>query len=327
MGKQYVGIDIGASSVKMAVCNEGKLISTAQVPVPENMFSEGRILSPVAMSELLLDMRREHKIMCKDAAVLLLSNDVFFRQISVPPMTAEQLKINLPYEFHDYITGEKDKYYYDYAVTGYEKNEEGAVSGINIVAAATSKENIEEYRELLHRAGMKLCIAIPDEMAWSNLLRMAEKQSPGREYAILDIGHTEVYLHLYHGHTLEMTKVIENAGALIDTAIAQTKGVDEYIAKTYKESNYDDVLNLESCQAVYGSIALEVMKALNFHTYEHRDNNLETVYYCGGGAKIAPLISQIAESISLTLEPIGKLLPFLGEEGITFAAAAGATQQ
>lgn len=327
MGKQYVGIDIGASSVKMAVCNEGRIISTAQAPVPENLFSEGRILSPGVMSELLLDMRKKNRITCKDASILLLNNEAFFRQISVPPMSAEQLKINLPYEFHDYIVGEKDKYFYDYAVTGYNYDEEENISEINIVAAATSKENIEEYREMLHRAGMKLCVAIPYEMSWSNLLRMAEKIQPNREYAILDIGHTEIYLHLYHGHTLEMSKVIEHAGALIDTAIAQAKGVDEYIAKTYKESNYDNVLNLEECQAVYGSIALEVMKALNFHSYEHRDNQLETVYYCGGGANIKPLIEQIQESISLTLEPIGKLLPFLGEEGITFAAAAGATQQ
>ena len=34
----------------------------------------------------------------------------------MPLMTEEQLRLNLPYEFHDYIGGEMDKYVFDYAM-------------------------------------------------------------------------------------------------------------------------------------------------------------------------------------------------------------------
>lgn len=328
MGKDYVGIDIGTSSVKMALCNGRSVVSTAKEPLPDNMIVDGKILSPGAMGDFLSDMRREHKIRCKDAAIVLRGSDVFCRQISIPPMTAEQLNINLPYEFQDFIRGEKDKYFYDYAVLGnkYDEESPSTIKEIEIIAAVTSKENIEEYREMLNKAGMKLRIAIPEEMAWANLLRGVNSQYEN-EFAIMDIGHSGTRLHLYHGHKLEMTKEVEHAGATIDRAIAQGKGVDEHIARTYKESNYENIHHLDECASVYGAISIEIMKALNFHSYEHRDNHLKTVYYCGGGVNIKPLVESIGRAISLPLKPLNELLPFIGSEGLDFAAAVGMTQQ
>ncbi len=36
--------------------------------------------------------------------------------LRLPLMTEEQLRLNLPYEFHDYIGDEMDKYVFDYAM-------------------------------------------------------------------------------------------------------------------------------------------------------------------------------------------------------------------
>ena len=37
-------------------------------------------------------------------------------RFELPLMTEEQLRLNLPYEFHDYIGNEMDKYVFDYAM-------------------------------------------------------------------------------------------------------------------------------------------------------------------------------------------------------------------
>ena len=47
----------------------------------------------------------------------MLPNEVvFIKNVEMPPMSVDQLKYNLPFEFNDYITGERKEYVFDYAV-------------------------------------------------------------------------------------------------------------------------------------------------------------------------------------------------------------------
>lgn len=333
MAKEYLGIDIGSARVKFAVCSNNTVHRLVCADLPDNMVTGGRILSPQAMSEFLHDVRRENRLTTRDVALILPEQAVFFRTLTVPGMTADQLRINLPYEFRDYISSEKEKYFYDYAVVSRTDDENGVPTQFELQAAATPKALIAEYRDLLRRAGLRLRIAVPNEMAWSNLIRTFELRAPAeasREYCVLDIGHAATRLHLFHGRTLEMNKLIDYGCSLLDTAIAETRGVDEHVAHTHKHADHDDALNLPACQGVYNALAVEVMKALNFHAYEHRENLLQSVYYCGGGAQIEPLIAAIREAIDLPLEPITRLLPPLESDqahALSCAAAIGATQQ
>ena len=332
MSKQYIGIDIGTSSVKMAVCEDGRVRRLAHAPLPENMVRDGRILPPDEMSGFLREMKRKCRVPGRDAALILPEQAAFFRQIVLPAMTEAQLAINLPYEFRDYISHEKDKYFYDYAVLRRVDDEDGKPKELELAAAAVLKETIGEYRDMLRRANLRLKIAVPPIVAWSNLLRVRDAgrtEGPEPEYCLLDIGHTQTRLHLFHGRRMEMTKTIDYGCSLLDAAIAESEDVDQYLARTYKETNYENVQGLENCVQVYNALGIEVMKALNFHAYEHRDNHLTTVYYCGGGACIAPLIEAIGRAIALPLVSIASLLPPMdadGDDALLCAAAIGAAQ-
>ena len=50
------------------------------------------------------------------AALVLPSTEVFTRELVMPAMTEQQLLYNLPYEFRDYLTEEKNKYFFDYSM-------------------------------------------------------------------------------------------------------------------------------------------------------------------------------------------------------------------
>ena len=63
-------------------------------------------------------------------------------------MTDGQLLYNLPFEFKDYLTQEKNKYYFDYAVQDTVKDEEGNVKELQLFVCATLKSTVEEYRAM-----------------------------------------------------------------------------------------------------------------------------------------------------------------------------------
>lgn len=314
-GKTVAGIDLGASQIKVAVCEGGSAKKTAAVDVPENLIKNGRIVSYEAMTDLIKTLRQEAGISERRSVIGLSLRQSFLRRVRLPKMTEEQLKLNLPYEFRDFLSDDKSKYYYDYALISYLEKEDGEEDGeetMDLLAATADKETINDLRRMMSRAGFRPFKAVPQELGYGNILREYEKNHPAeerRDYCIIDLGHEGTRVHLFRGPHFEVTRAIELGGRHIDLQIAESMGVDEFLAKTYKHSNYQDCLSLPACTAAYGQIAVEIMRAINFYAFNYPDTRLEKVYICGGGAKIEPLLQQIKSSISMELVDIAKLMP------------------
>ena len=99
----------------------------------------------------------------------------------MPAMTVDQLKINLPYEFHDYITEDKDKYFYDYAVINKTSDTDGNLTEMELMAVAAPKETINQYKTLFRRAGLRLTLIAPDYSAIRNIIKDYEEVNAVKE--------------------------------------------------------------------------------------------------------------------------------------------------
>lgn len=151
--KKIVGIDIGGSSVKLAYFAGSTLKKAAMAPLPDNMVADGRILSMDAMADFLRQAARDNGIPLTNAAVVLPSTEVFTRELTMPAMTEQQLRYNLPYEFRDFLTDEKSKYYFDYSMRDILRDQDGYPTEMTLLACAMLKETAERYRAMMRRAG------------------------------------------------------------------------------------------------------------------------------------------------------------------------------
>ena len=61
MAKSILGIDIGTNRLKLVLMKNGRVKKTVSVPVPENIFREGRITSPDTMAELLREALKKNQ--------------------------------------------------------------------------------------------------------------------------------------------------------------------------------------------------------------------------------------------------------------------------
>lgn len=327
MSKSMIGIEIGACQTKLVLWDGARIRRAVRADTPDNLVKEGRIVSYEAMGDFLKETLRKHKLRGKSCAVVLPSVHVFLRRVTAPAMTEAQLKINLPYEFRDFLTQGKDKYFYDYIVNSVTCDEEGKPTQMDLTAAAVPKEIIEEYRAMLRRAGLKLRTAVPVECAYANLLR---RQAPDREYCLLDLGHSAVRIHIFTGARFEATRDIDLGLEAVDRAVSDALGVDEHVARSYKETDFNGAQTLEAPMRVYQAMALDVRKAVNFYSFNNRESNLQDLWCCGGGSIIAPLRDDIMQSVELAVHPLDELMPPAadGVEELTFfAAATGAAMQ
>lgn len=330
-----IGFDIGTGYVKLAQCGKHGVEQLHARKLPENLVRAGEIISFEAMSEYLCEMRREYHLARATCAVILPAQVAFMRRVTLPAMSTEQLRFNLPYEFRDYAASGKEKFFYDYAVQEILRDEQGKPTEMNLLAAAASKAVIGEYRAMFRRAGLHLRTAIPAECAYANLMQQYTAAHPDnalQEYCIIDIGQTATRLHIFdHGNQFDSTRVIDIGTADLDRAIAEARNVDEHIAHTYMDTNHDGVHDAEEARGIYSTIAVESMKTVNFYRFNNRNTQLEHGYYCGGGACIAQLVEMIGQATGLKMHHIGQLMPGAGteqnEETLLCAAAMGATMQ
>ena len=309
MGKT-VGFDIGENSVKMVYFAGRQLKKAVCVDLPDNMVSGGRILSMDAMADFLRETAKAYGIPKAGAALSLSASEIYTREVTLPAMTEQQLVYNLPYEFHDFLTEEKSKYFFDYSMRSIERDEAGYPVKMELFACAMLKADVEDYRAMFRRAGFRLRVLTPAVCAYGALMtdHMRRTGDDTAERCIINLGHRLTRLYIYHGSTIVGQKEIELGLEGLDELIAEELGVNVHVAREYKESNYNGVLGEEYALEFYNRLAVEIMKAINFYHYNNRDRELQELYLCGGGCAIPQLKSAIGELTRLNIRPGEELL-------------------
>ena len=309
MGK-LVGFEIGDHSVKLVYFSGNELKKAVCAELPDAMVSQGRILSMDAMADFLRETAKANGIPSGGAALTLSAADAFTREVTVPAMTEQQLAYNLPFEFHDFLTEEKSKYFFDYSVREVRRDPDGYPVEMELFACAMLKERVEAYRAMFRRAGFKLKVLTPLETAYGALLAEYARRTGAPEIGrcVVDLGHRGTLMHFLQGGMCVSVREIDLGLAELDQRIAEEMGVEIHAVRGYKQSNFNGVLDTEYAKEFYSRLAVEIMKAVNFYHYNNRDRELKELYLCGGGAAIRPLRETIAATVKLKVKGGEELL-------------------
>ena len=342
---KILGIDIGYDTLKLALVSGRQVKKTAIASMPGRLVRDGRLVSPEAMGELLAQTMKQNGIRCSRAAVVFSHEAVIVRNVTLPLMTEDQLALNLPYEFRDYITGELKDYVFDYAVqadavpTAKEaaKPVEAAAGSsggavLELLAVAAPASLLEETRLMLRKAGLKLTRAAPEICAFTGLIRTMDpaKKPAGGEHCFLDLGYRSIRMHFFRGDRYEVTRVLDSGLSKVEEAIAEAYHVDAHLARTYMVSNYDGCQSREVCAAVFNDIAAELMQALDFYRIRNPDSSLSDIWLCGGGAHAAPMAEAAGRWLEgMKLRSAEELIPGgrLPGDSSALVQAIGITQE
>lgn len=328
------GFDIGTYELKIAVYEAGRVRRLVSAEMPENLIKNGSVTSYEAMADLIRHTIKVNKLRgSRKATVILPTDQVFFRRVVMPAMTVSQLNVNLPYEFRDYLTMDKSKYFYDYSVNSIKNDEEGNPAEMDLTIAAVAKSTVADYKNMFKRLGFRMAGAIPAECAFTNILRTSKAPSD-KEFCFIDLGYTSTRLSIFTGSTFETSRTMDSGLFSIEEAIADQQSVDRHVAATYLVANHEEVQDSEAAHNVYSSIALETRKALNFYSFNNRESTLKDAYCCGGGVNIPNLLKALNEALDFTIHASEELLPSSAKNMIdsdsdvgAFALAIGAALQ
>lgn len=213
-----------ACKEKMAVCQNRTLKQFVSEKIPDNMVKDNKIVSWDAMADFLKEVIRTKGVKCRHCAIALPVDTSFIRRVTMPLMTEQQLKVNLPYKFHNYISQDMDEYIYDYAVISRTDKE------MELLAVAAARDFVDKYVEMCRRAGLKLVLIAPDIIAFRNILRSYEQEHGlkhgSADYAILNVGDRKNDLHFFSHGEYEVTRSLETGCHELMKAISELTGED-----------------------------------------------------------------------------------------------------
>ncbi len=309
MAANVIGIDVSVTALRITVCDKRGPVRFFEARLPDNMVRDNQIVSWDAMGDFLKETLKNENLRVKEVCFTVPESAVYIQHVVLPPMSEGQLKVNLPYEFHDYINRDMDKYIYDYAVNHIDTEK------MDLLAVAVSCDLVDRYTAMCRRAGLRLRILAPDVIAFRNLLRAygedRMKADVHKDYAILDLGDESAHLHFFTNGEFEVTRSLDTGCLALVEPIAAATGIDPHLilmgqsGTLTEQAEQSNETFLDQCN----NLALSVMRVLNFYSYNNPNNSINALYVCGAGIRLKPLINEIAANIELPLLPATELIP------------------
>jgi type IV pilus assembly protein PilM len=308
--KDIVGVDIGASAVKLVQLRELKggyqLQNAGILPLPAEAIVDNTLMDSPSIVETVKRLLESLQVKAKEAVCSISGNAVIIRKISLPVMPAEELEDQIHWEAEQYIPFDINDVNVDFQILD---TDEQDLSKMNVLLVASKKDIINDYLAVFAEAGLKLVVVDVDSFAVQNAYE-ANYGAGDEVVALVNLGASIMNLNIVKGGVSLFTRDVQMGGSLYTEEIQKQFGLNSEQAELKKltAGSSEDPRLLEILQRVNDTISLEMRRSLDFYNSTAGEERIFKVYLAGGAAKTAHLVEAVQQKLGL---PVEILNPFL----------------
>ncbi|WP_026526069.1 pilus assembly protein PilM [Butyrivibrio sp. VCD2006] len=303
-----LGISVSHGRLAMTLMRGGVVRKSYWEEIPDNIVEGNKILSYNLFAEFLKEQMKDKGLKCKKAAYVIPDSDIFVRKVSMPKLEEEQLRDNIPFEFKDFIQGELNQYVFDYVKRSNDNEEEATT--VELLAYAVPLVLINDLRDMLKMAGLKLVRTLPETSVYEILIgALGDEEEVKKERCFMDIGRRGTRMMVFKNGEFKLSHMIDIGEDHIIQALADEMNVDVHLAITYLRNKYNDCDKLPVAINAYKDISIEVLKGLNFYEFSDMTSRLNDVVLCGTGAMTEPLVEMLKERVDKNVLTMDELFP------------------
>jgi type IV pilus assembly protein PilM len=296
-GKNLVGVDIGASSIKVVQLRESRkklqVVRWGFAALPPQTIVDGHVMNSGAVTEALGKIFHDSKIQQRDVAIGVYGQSVIVRKITVPMMTPGELDEQIHWEAEQHIPFDIKLMSIDYEVL--RRRPEAGQMDLLLVAA--KKDEISDYAAILREAKLRPAVVDINAFTVQNIFEHQYGLPPDGTIALLNLGAAVSSLNIVTKGVSAFTREITNAGNAITEEIRKSLGCSYEQAEAYKQGGgatqivpqeVTTIVNT-ACQGLAG----EIQRSLDFYLATSGEQEIGRIYVSGGSAYLAPLVQAI----------------------------------
>ncbi len=305
-----VGVDIGASSIKLCQLRRGPSGLTvecfATAPLPQETIVDGAVMNAARLVDTLTRLIKDHKIKNRRAALSVSGNSVIIKKIPLPKMTQAELEVSIQYEAGQFIPFAIEDVYLDAQIVA---DTHGVPGQMDVILVAAKKDVVGDYVSVLMESGLDPVICDVDAFAIENSFLNCYDDTQ-RDIGIINVGATKTNINVLSQGVSAFTRDISMGG----------NSYTEEIQKTFKVS-FDEAEKLKmaagrqqgqnesfmpevdvAIQNVNRMLVNEIGHSLDFHSASGSHTPPQILYVCGGGANMKSLTQALTEQLSTPTE-------------------------
>ncbi len=312
-GKNLVGVDIGASSIKVVLLKEARkrltVVRYGYMPLPPQTIVDGHVMNRPAVLEAISRLFREQRIPQKECAIGVYGQSVIVRKITVPLMTNAELAEQITWEAEQHIPFDIKVMNIDYEVL--RRRPEAGQMDLLLVAA--KKDEINDYASIVKEARIKPTVVDINAFTVQNVFEYIHGLPDDQTVALLNIGATVSSLNIVSRGVSAFTREVTNAGNTITEEIQRQLGVPFDQAEQYKLGAAHGQAPPQVMQVILqacDSLAGEIQRSLDFYLATSGETEIHRVYVCGGSAFLQPLVQAVEKRARvpvMVLDPLANL--------------------
>lgn len=308
-----VGIDIGLSSVKIAVLNEKKkgeyrLDKYGSFPLSEAAIIEDEVQKPDEVINAIQSIIKQKKIQKRIACIGMSGPNTVTKRLQVPDGTTDDIEENIMWESEQYIPFGADDAEISFYVIGKIESEDV----VDAIVGAGKVDVIDRYMEYIQDAGLIAkvvdlnCFAITNVFELVNRERLDQLSKEGS--IIIDFGAQYTTIIVYKNGGPILTKEISIGGVLLTEEIQRTMGVSYDEAEDLKIHG-DDNGNLPEeilviLEEYLEKLMSEIRKVLNFYIAAGASDQVSYCFITGGSSRLPGIVESLQELIEFETEYI-----------------------
>ncbi|MGA2449728.1 MAG: type IV pilus assembly protein PilM [Polyangiaceae bacterium] len=296
-GKNLVGVDIGASSVKVVQLRESRkklqVIKWGFATLAPQTIIDGHIMNSGAVTEALAKIFQDAKIQQREVAVGVYGQSVIVRKITVPMMTQTELDEQIQWEAEQHIPFDIKLMSIDYEVLR-QRPEAGQM---DLLLVAAKRDEINDYAAILREARLRPVVVDINAFTVQNIFEEERGLPDNNTIALLNVGAAVSSLNIVSKGVSAFTREITNAGNAITEEIRKALGCSYEQAEAYKHGGgstqivpqeVTQIIN-QTCQG----LASEIQRSLDFYLATSGEQEIQHIYVSGGSSYLAPLLQAI----------------------------------
>jgi type IV pilus assembly protein PilM len=310
-GKNLVGVDIGASSVKVCQVRDSRrgpsLVRFGFAQLPPHAIVDGQVMDSGIVVETISKVFRDAKIRERAVAVSVSGQSVIIRKITVPMMTEEELDEQIQWEAEQHIPFDIKDVEVDYQVL----KRRPETSQMDLLLVAAKKDYIADYTQLVKSAKLKPIVCDIDAFTVQNLFEFTRGIDDEKTVALINVGASLSSLNIISGGISSFTREIATGGNTVTELIQKQMGIPYEQADAYKcggkaggTTPYGIVPQqmMPIIEAATDTIAAEIQRSLDFFVATSGENEISTIYLTGGSSNLPMLIQSVQRRTRVTVE-------------------------
>jgi len=296
-----LSIDISTAAVKLLelskIANRYRVESYAVAPLPKDAIVEKNIANVDMIADTIKVALKQSGTKLKQATVAVSGSSVMTKIITMDgSLSDDEMEEQIMVEADQYVPYALDEVNFDFEVQGINENNHEMV---DVLLAASRRENVDNRVEALARAGLKTNIvdveAFAMEHAFTLLTDQFADSIDGQTVAIVDIGATMTTLNVLYDSRSIYTREQGFGGKQLTEEIQRRYGLSyEEAGLAKRHGGLPDNYTTDILEPFKRAVVQQIQRSLQFFMSSSTNRGIDRMILAGGCASI-PGVEQLVE--------------------------------